>query len=600
MVFMVTIGERLVLLRQLMQRHKIDFYLIPATDAHNNEYLPECWQRRTWISGFTGSAGEVLVSHHNAYLWTDGRYTLQAEREIDSKLYTLMQQPLFTLETEEWLLANLAGKTLGVDPRVVGIARAHRLEKIMGDVNGQLLIIDENLIDECKLQLSELVKLPVSKAFIQEEKYSGESVDSKLTWLRAAISKYNANYIALNVLDEIAWLFNLRGADIAYNPLVICYAIIGVDDACIYVDSAKLSLPVIEILNENKIRIEPYENFGKSLHDLKGCIWLDDKMSSFWMYQMVNQSSAIRLERSPIVYKKAQKNEVEIEGAKKAHIKDAVAVINFFHWLSNNWANGVDELTNVEKIEAFRKEQEKFIGSSFATISGFAANSAVIHYHAMPETNRVVDNSNIYLLDSGGQYREGTTDITRTVHLGTPTAEQKHHYTLVLKGHLALGRAKFSAGTCGEHLDALARTPLWNECLNYRHGTGHGVGSFLCVHEGPQSISQPGTGVALVPGMIVSNEPGLYLKNKYGIRIENLCVVTEVKSEDGRPFEFGPFYQFETLTVVPYCRALIDTSMLSEEEITQIKDYYKLIKIKTRHLLDESVRKWLDHELHIF
>lgn len=597
---MTTIGERLILLRQLMQKHKIDFYLIPATDAHNNEYLPECWLRRPWISGFTGSAGEALVSLNSAYLWTDGRYTLQAERELDSKLYTLMQQALFTAETETWLRDNLSGKTLGVDPRVVGIARAEKLEQIMSEVGGRLLLIDDNLIDECKMQLSEIIKLPVAKVYIQEEKYSGESVESKLSWLRTELSRYKVNHLALNVLDEIAWLFNLRGDDIAYNPLTICYAIIGLDDACIYVDQSKLSPQIIEVLNQNKIRIDMYESFGNAVHGLKGCIWLDEKMSSFWMYQKINQASEVRLARNPIVFRKSRKNQVEIEGARKAHIKDAVAIINFFHWLNNHWKNGVDEISCGEKVFAYRKQQEKFIGLSFATISGFAGNSAVIHYRAIPETNKIINDSSLYLLDSGGQFRDGTTDITRTVHLGAATNEQKRHYTLVLKGHLAIGRAVFTAGTCGEHLDALARTPLWREFLNYRHGTGHGVGSFLCVHEGPQSISQFATGVALVPGMIVSNEPGLYLKNKYGIRIENLCVVTEVSSPEAKSSEFGPFYQFETLTMVPYCRALIDTSMLTEEEITQIKDYYKLIKSKIRPLLDESVRKWLDYEINIF
>lgn len=597
---LITIGERLNLLRQLMGKHKIDFYLIPATDAHNNEYLPECWLRRSWISNFTGSAGEALVSLNNAYLWTDGRYTLQAERELDNKLYTLMQQTSFTSETEQWLIDTLNGKTLGVDPRVVGITRAKLLEEIMDAANGKLLFINDNLIDECKLQLSETIKLPNKEVFSHDEKYSGESVGNKLTWLRAELKRHGANYITLNALDEIAWLFNIRGADIEYNPLAICYAIVGLNDACIYLNKSKLSPQVVDMLNQNKISVDSYESFGNALYNLNGSIWLDNKMSSFWMYQNVNPENEVIPLRNPIVGKKAIKNHIEIEGARTAHIKDAVAVIGFFYWLSNTWTDGVDELASVDKIFAFRKLQEKFIGSSFATISGFAANSAVIHYRAMPETNKIINDTSLYLLDSGGQYREGTTDITRTVHLGIATDEQKRHYTLVLKGHLALGRAIFTAGTCGEHLDALARTPLWREFLNYRHGTGHGVGSCLCVHEGPQSISQFGTGVALAPGMIVSNEPGLYLKNKYGIRIENLCVVTEVNTPEAKSSEYGPFYQFETLTMVPYCRALIDISMLTEEEIGQIRDYYKLIKIKIRHLLGESERKWLDHELHIF
>jgi Xaa-Pro aminopeptidase len=593
---MTHIEQRLSALRQYMQIHKLDFYLVPSSDAHCNEYLPECWQRRAWISGFTGSAGEVLVSQTHAYLWTDGRYFIQAEREIDPKLYTLMRQEGFVAGTEQWL-EDTAGKTLGVDAQVLGIHRLKNLKNIIAASGGKLAIIDTNLVDESRRQLGEKLELSHSNAFYLEERFSGESVGDKLNWLRSELKKLKVNSIALNALDEIAWLFNLRGADIAFNPLVISYAVISLGDAHLYVEKSKLSTQIKEVLNKNNVHIHPYEDFGNALSDLTGSILLDNKTASFWMHDKINKNAQIKLESSPITIKKACKNEIEIKGAKTAHLKDAVALINFFFWLNQNWKTSVDEMICGEKILEFRKQQENFVGPSFDTISGFAENSAVIHYRASSRTNKIVNNTNLYLLDSGGQFLEGTTDTTRTVHLGEATNEQKRHYTLVLKGHLALGRLVFRHGTCGEHMDILARQSLWNEFLDFQHGTGHGVGSFLCVHEGPQKISKATTNVPLLPGMIVSNEPGLYLKNKYGIRIENLCVVTEVGDAQARSSEYGPFYQFETLTMLPYCKSLIDVTLLTQEEILQISNYYQDIKNNIRHLLDEPVRQWLDQEL---
>ncbi|MES2614652.1 MAG: aminopeptidase P family protein [Bdellovibrionota bacterium] len=595
---MSSINQRLNALREQMKKHQLDFYLVPSSDDHNNEYLPECWQRRPWISGFTGSAGEVLVSHTNAYLWTDGRYFTQAENELDPKLYTLMPQKSFAPETEQWL-SNSTGKTLGIDPHVLGIDRVNKLMKAMTNVNGKIALIDTNLVDESRKQLGETLQLPKAKAFLLEERICGESVSQKLIWLRSELTNNKVNHIALSVLDEIAWLFNIRGSDIEFNPLVISYAIIGLNDAHLFVEKSKLSPQILDALNQNKIHVDAYENFGNGLNNLKGTVWLDEMTASFWMQQKINPTSQIKFARSPIVHKKARKNNAEIEGAKQAHMKDAIALMNFFCWLNNNWKSGVDELICAEKLYEFRTQLENFVGSSFQTISGFADNGAVIHYHPTQKTNKVVDGSSLFLLDSGGQFLEGTTDITRTVHLGHATAEQKRHYTLVLKGHLAVGRAIFTHGTCGEHLDALARTPLWNEYLNYRHGTGHGVGSFLCVHEGPQKISQMNSGVPLLPGMIVSNEPGLYLKNKYGIRIENLCVVTKIESQEAQASEFGPFYQFENLTMMPYCKALIDVELLTKEELAQIRTYYSSIKASTYHFLTEPVQKWLTEETSI-
>ncbi len=591
----MNIAGRLQALRKHMSEHKLDIYLIPSIDAHNSEYVPECWQRRPWISGFDGSAGEVMVTMEHAYLWTDGRYFLQANQQLDASHYSLMKQSGFTPETEQWLADNGKGKRFGIDPRLVGIERANKFEKIMSSIAGEMVVLEENLVDKAKLDLGEHASLPSAPAFHLAETYTGVSLPQRLQWLRNELSQADADHIALNVLDEIAWLFNIRGADIDYNPLVISYALVGKNEAILFVDKEKIGHDLLSTLTGAGVKLVEYNDFGKTLSMLKGTVWLDEKTATYWMLKEASTNAKVKLSRSPIVAAKACKNETEKEGARKAHIKDAAAVINFFVWLEKNWKNGVDEISAADMLADFRSKQPDLKGSSFSTISGFASNGAIIHYRATPETSKVINDSTLYLIDSGGQYLEGTTDITRTLHLGTPTVQQKKHYTLVLKGHLALARAIFPYGTCGEHLDVLARQALWNEYLNYRHGTGHGVGSFLCVHEGPQKISQALSGVPLIPGMIVSNEPGLYLDGEYGIRIENLCLVHELSAAKGS--EYGPFYGFEDLTLVPYCKKLIDISLLDEVEKKQINQYYQQIREKVRPLLHAEQQSWLDNEL---
>ena len=589
--------QKFNLLRAEMKHANIDMYIIPSTDAHNSEYVPQCWERRSWISNFDGSAGEVLVTMDHAYLWTDGRYFLKASQQLDANHYTLMKQSGFASEVEKWLSTNAKAKRVAVDPSLVSIARATQLKNVLEDNDGELVMLSENLVDIAKIKSGIKLELPNSNAFHLDEIYTGQNLNAKLTIIREALTKSNADYLALNVLDEIAWLFNIRGADIEFNPLVISYAIIGTNSAWLFVEQSKISSQLAEILKSANVEIYPYTNFASKLKILKGVICLDDKTANYSMLENASQNADVVFMRSPIVLAKACKNPVELEGSRQAHIKDAVAVTSFLCWLDNNWQSGVNEISCADKLADFRSKQANLRGASFASISGFASNGAVIHYHATPDTNKVVDNSNMYLIDSGGQYLEGTTDITRTVHLGNPTAEQKKHYTLVLKGHLALGRAKFPHGTCGEHLDVLARAPLWNEYLNYRHGTGHGVGSFLCVHEGPQRISQGVSGVALLPGMILSNEPGLYIDGHYGIRIENLCNVYQIMDEVAINSEYGHFYSFDDLTLVPYAKKLIDFTLLSKEDIDQIKAYYAKITTKVRPLLAKNEQEWLDNEL---
>jgi len=596
----MNVAKKLKLLRDEMHKKNIDIYIVPSTDAHNSEYVPKCWDRRAWISSFDGSAGEVIVTAKHAYLFTDGRYFLQAREQLDPMLYTLIQQSGAASKIETWLVENAKNQRIGIDPQLISIKRAQKLKQLIQDLSSELVILEDNLVDKCKSPLGEADKTSLAQAFALSEQYTGQSLTERLTMIRAALIKNVADFIALNVLDEIAWLFNIRGADIEYTPLVISYAILGQNAAWLFVDQRKIPASLNDILSNAGITILDYAQFGQHLGNLKGRIWLDARTANLWMLDKISAKSSVILEVSPILYKKALKNLVEAEGMRVAHIQDAVAVIRFLCWLQHNWQTGVDEISCADKLASFRAQEQHIVSASFRTISGFASNGAIIHYHATPATCKIVDDSNLYLIDSGGQYLEGTTDITRTIHLGKPRPEHKRHYTLVLKGHLALARVVFPHGMAGEHLDAFARAPLWHEYLNYRHGTGHGVGSFLCVHEGPQNISPAISGIALVPGMVVSNEPGFYLDGEYGIRIENLCLITEVRAKAAKSSEFGPFYQFENLTLVPYSKELIDLDLLSTEDKAQLKVYYTKINTKIRRRLGLVEQMWLDDQLALF
>jgi len=591
------VSQKLHALRQRMQQQQIDLYLVPSIDAHNSEYVPLCWQRRPWISNFDGSAGEVIVTQQHAYLWTDGRYFLQANAQLDNNHYTLVKQTGLMPEIENWLTLNHSQIRLGVDAKLIGIERANKLRQVLAKQGSELVLMQTNLIDEARQDLHESLTLPVTPAFHLPVTYTGMDITAKLAYIRSELTHNGADYVLFNVLDEIAWLFNIRGSDIDFNPLVISYAIVGHKTAKLFVAEEKIDQQLRGILTAAAVEILPYESFATHAQALQSSVLLDSKTASYWMLSLLDNSQ-VHLAKSPISLAKAAKNAIEVAGARKAHIIDACAVISFLAWLEENYASGVTEMSAAQKLLEFRAKSATFRGESFATISGFAANSAVIHYRSTSSTNKTIDNSNIYLLDSGGQYLEGTTDITRTIHLGVPTMQQKRHYTLVLKGHLALARAKFPHGTCGEHLDVLARMHLWQDCLNYRHGTGHGVGSFLCVHEGPQRISPGISATPLVPGMIVSNEPGVYLDGEYGIRIENLCVVTLV--ENSAQHGYGAFYTLDNLTLVPYCTKLIAVELLTTEERKQIADYYAQIRQLVYPLVDEAVRTWLNQQLDLF
>ncbi len=577
---MTNVVTRLAALRRLMEKNHLDFYFVPARDAHNNEYVPSCWQRRAWISDFTGSAGDVLVGREQAWLWTDARYFLQAEQQLNSACYHLMKQAQGAPPLHQWFLNNARQKTCGVDPRLLTITQAHQWQKSLETVQGKLLPLESNLIDEL---WKDQPAVPVNPLRQYPLKHAGISAKDKIKELRQILSLQNAQAHILTLLDAFAWLFNIRGADVEFNPVVIGYAIITPEKATLFINPVKVNEGDKLYLESQGIDLQPYDAFQTSLNQMQGRVWVDPNSASWWVEQQLNQATLL-LEASPVQMMKAIKNPVEAAGMHEAHRRDALAMVKFFDWLENTWPTGVTEISAADELEKFRRQDPDCLDLSFATISGFAGNGAIVHYRSTEATDRRIDDSNLYLIDSGGQYWYGTTDITRIVHLGLPTAEQRTHYTLVLKGHLALRHTRFPAGTCGEHLDALARHPLWQAGLNYGHGTGHGVGCYLCVHEGPQRISQGYSKVPLEPNMVVSNEPGVYFEEQYGIRIENLCLIIE---------DIQGFYVFEDLTKVPYAQNLIDKTLLTPSEVKWIDDYHREIYDLLIDDLNESQRLWL-------
>lgn len=584
--------EKLTALRQKMHQSDVDFYFVPTRDDHNNEYVPPHWQRREWLTDFTGSYGEALIGLEDAYLWTDPRYFLQAERELDGRAFQLMKQLQgVSAPVSAWLADNAMNATVGVDPKVMSIAQERQWSAVLSRINGALKPIAENWIDALWQNRPSLAHAPIH---VVDDKYTGFSATQKLTKVRQALSKASADALVITQLDEIAWLFNIRGNDIPYNPLVISYAIITAQSAVLFIDKNAVLSEYSPYFAQHQITLKSYGDFEKGLRELHGRVWVDPATVSWWV-ELQLQSASLIEKTSPIVMMKAIKNPTELKGMREAHRLDAIAVVKFLHWLEKHWREGVDEVSAADRLEKFRRADARCKELSFSTICGFADHGAIVHYHATDASKYIITDQDMLLLDSGGQYFEGTTDITRTLHLGHPTMDQKKHFTLVLKGHLALRHLSFPEGACGEHVNPIARMVLWNEALDFGHGTGHGVGCYLCVHEGPQRIAYGATGVPLKPGMIVSNEPGLYFTGKYGIRIENLCEIVEKVPAEKSLTGSGPFYGMEDLTMVPYARNLIDKTLLSSQEIAWINDYHQAIYALLQKDLSSEEVAWL-HE----
>ncbi|AJC49156.1 aminopeptidase P family protein [Allofrancisella guangzhouensis] len=580
-------SQKLQVLRKLMNEKGYDFYLVPSIDDHNNEYVPECWQYRAWISDFDGSAGDVLVALDYAYLSTDGRYFSQAEYQLEKGFFTLLKQTGLESEIEKWLVKNFTGKTLAIDPKKIGITRALGLLEVAAKAGGEIVFDSENLVAKAQQKLHQSVSVPANKIFEQQIQYAGQSIGSKLNSIRKELKEKSQNALVVSSLDEIMWTLNIRGRDIEHTPIAISYLVITLVEVYFYIDSSKLDNQIKDYLSNNKVTVKEYTQFFDDLTTYEARYLLDATSASFAIKQAIEQNdkSSILVDRSPIVLSKAIKNSVEINGAKDAHRKDAAAFIRWWYWLENNY-QGINELQAVAKLAEYRAQQKGYVEDSFPYIVGHGANGAIIHYK--PKNNsqlKTLDDQTPLLCDSGGQYKEGTTDITRVLHFGRPTIEHKRYYTLVLKGHLALGRAIFPKGTTGSQLDVLAREHLWHFCADYSHGTGHGVGSFLGVHEGPQRINSSSK-VELMPGMILSNEPGAYFPGEFGIRIENLCYVKQRNQES--PTGHGPFYYFEDLTLIPYEYKLIETYMLTYTEKKTINNYYSRIRKEVLPLIEEE------------
>ncbi len=584
-----TTSDKLFELRQLIDAYELDYYYVPSADPHLNEYLPTHWQRRRWLTEFTGSAGDALIAADGAYLWTDPRYFIQAEQELDPAHFQLMRnQQGMAPPIEVWLSQQGRGKVCGVDPNLISIAQAQRWQKTLADKDSELSAIEDNLVDSIWEDQPPLQTKPIH---IQSLEFAGKSVRDKLNELRRAIRSLGAKTHIITMLDAIAWLFNIRGRDIHYNPLVISYAIITEDQALLFTNLNRLSESDHHYFKEQGITPFPYQQFENAVSELTDSVLIDPTTTSWAVLKSLQQAEPIWAP-SPITLTKACKNPTEQQVMREAHRRDAISLCRFLHWLDSHWSEQT-EYTAATKLSEFRKEDPHCVDLSFATISAYADHGAIIHYQPTLENAYQLSDQSLYLLDSGGQYYEGTTDVTRTLHFGTPTEQQKHDYTLVLKSQLALRHTLFPKGTCGEDLNAIAHRLLWQDGLDFGHGTGHGVGCHLCVHEGPQRISSAKTSIPLLPGMIVSNEPGVYFTNQYGIRIENVCLITQAKTQAESRTGHGPFYQFEDLTMVPYERKLINKDELTHEELEQINQYHQHIFQLLNADLSEETRQWL-------
>ncbi len=585
--------QKIESLRALMKKHNIQAYLVFSTDPHQSEYLPQMWERRKWISGFTGSAGDLAVTADDAGLWTDSRYFLQAEQELQNSGIRLFKIGLPDVPTlQEWLAKKLkAGDSVGIDPKVISYGESQKLEAHLKEWKISLKSIETNLVDQLWEDRPGFPGAPIT---LHPVKYAGEPIESKLERLREKMRDENTSVHILTTLDSIAWLFNIRSRDIEFNPVAIAYAIITNKKAMMFTPMNKITKEVRSQL-DGIVDIFGYDDFEEELQrigETSPKVWLDPNAVNRRIVDLLRPKCELLFKQSPVILFKAIKNEVELAGLKSAHIRDGVAMTKFLHWLENAVPRGGEtELSTAAKAEEFRKEQPLYQMPSFATIAGYNEHGAIVHYEPSEETNVELKPEGIFLFDSGAQYLDGTTDITRTVALGTPTAEQKELFTRVLKGHIQLAMTRFPRTTAGNQLDTIARKPLWDVGLNYGHGTGHGIGSYLNVHEGPHAISfYRGIGVPLEEGMVISNEPGYYKSGDYGIRIENLIVTVEDREFSSPDSEF---YKFETVTLCPIDTRLIEKSLLSEIEIGFFNEYHRTVRELLSPHLEGDVLAWL-------
>ena len=592
------LAKRLSDLRKLMKEEKLIAYIIPHQDAHNSEYICATDERIAFISNFDGSAGTCVVTLTQALLWTDGRYFNQATKQLPPD-WTLMKDRLPGTPKISDFLAKLGAGFVGVDPLLTSVASYTDLSQKV-----QIRTVEKNLID--KIWGHEQPVRSLAPAAELAQKYTGQPRSDKLKLIRAEMVKENVNAMLVCALDEIAWTLNLRGSDIDYNPVFFAFLVVEKEKCVLFIESVKVSAAVAAALAADGIEIQSYNQFVPYVRTLPqdGKVWIDADTANLAAYQAIPAGAKKHEATLPIVLFKASKNGTEVNGARACHIRDGAAETKWMHWLFGVMRDPSayvhhTEVTLADKLEDFRKQMDLFQGLSFGSISSFGPNAAIIHYHAKSNDCAVADPAKIYLIDSGGQYLDGTTDVTRTVHFGTPTPEEKDAFTRVLKGVIQLTMTKFPPGTTGPALDAIARHALWQAGLDYRHGTGHGVGSFLNVHEGPCGISpaifsarSQSLKTPLKPGMILSNEPGYYEDGNFGIRIENLMTVVE----SATPFILNKeqkMLTFETLTMIPIQKAMIDVELLTDSELVWLNEYHATVLEKLTPYMDEAELVWL-------
>lgn len=580
------IRERVALLRTFMQEKGIRAFIVPSTDPHSGEYVPEFWESRKWISGFTGSAGTAVITDETGGLWTDSRYFLQAASQLEDTGIMLFKDRLpETPSIAEWLGSVLSpGDKVGIDGWVNTTAEAENLQKQLQAYGLQLVSTEDPFQRIWKGRPS----LPLNPPFILPLSYAGKNCTEKIAEIREQIFLNHADAILLSALDEIAWTLNLRGSDVHCNPVFVSYLFITDTTTTLYILPEKITPEIKQYLNDNQIEVKPYQAIEADLHHYTGKGIQLTPGTNYALYQAASHNQIIRHE-SPVLYMKAIKNETEIQGFHHAMIKDGIAMVKFLFWLKNTVKNSQEtELSIDRKLYNLRAEQKDFKGISFDTIAGYQAHGAIVHYEATEETNATLHPEGLLLLDSGAQYLDGTTDITRTIVLGPVTKEQKTDFTLVLKGFIELSMAEFPYGTCGTQLDVLARQFMWKFGINYGHGTGHGVGHFLNVHEGPHQFRMNHMPALLLPGMTVTNEPGIYKAGKHGVRTENTMLI--VKSKET---EFGAFYKFEPLTLCPIDKEAILPEMLSYEEKQWLNNYHSLVYDRLNASLNTDEQAWL-------
>lgn len=574
-------------LRELMRSKHVDAVIIPGTDPHQSEYPSEHWKFRDYVSGFTGSNGTAVVTLTDAGLWTDSRYFLQAQEQLEGSGFTLHKENIPGEPTAlEWLGETLGeDAVLGVDGRLFSLMEANRIEMFCAQ-NGFMFAPDFRAAEAI---WTDRPPRPMNPAFVHDEALAGEDVESKMARVLDVVDAADADGLLIAALDEIAWLLNLRGSDVDYTPVVIAFAYVSTDERVLFIDKEKITAEVKAHLKKYDVKVKDYDDIENFLGKISSSatVMVDPNRVSDALGQAMLCNKTYQT--SPVMALKGVKNESQIAGFRQAMLYDGAAMVRMMMWLERHVAEGITEMDVDRRLQQERAAFDSNRGDSFHMIAGYKDHGAIVHYEATDESAYTLAPDGLLLIDTGGQYLEGTTDVTRTISLGNPTAAEKHDFTLILKGHLALSRAVFPKGTMGVQLDVLARGPLWQEGMTYLHGTGHGVGHFLGCHEGPQSIRMQTNDTALALGMVTSNEPGIYKAGEYGIRTENLLLCVPACSSE----EWGDFYKFETLTLFPYDTTLIDMDMLTREEVEQINAYHAMVCERLTPLLNADEAQWL-------